>query len=174
MRNDFESNYLMHHGILGQKWGHQNGPPYPLDEGDHSSSEKKAGYKKSIGGGRNEDQYDRPSKVKQFKNRLNRKDYKKAKSEFTSLKRELAEAKYRAELHKIEAEDAKTHPAKYKKSSKSISKQAAQEAKQVAEYEKKINDLLDKYGHMKIDNSSSQKKLNDVSKWYEDELKKMK
>lgn len=48
MRNDFESNYLAHHGILGQKWGHKNGPPYPLDEGDHSSSEKKAGWRKSL------------------------------------------------------------------------------------------------------------------------------
>ena len=26
-----ESNYLMHHGIKGQKWGERNGPPYPLD-----------------------------------------------------------------------------------------------------------------------------------------------
>ena len=23
--------YLMHHGIKGQSWGVQNGPPYPLD-----------------------------------------------------------------------------------------------------------------------------------------------
>lgn len=48
MRNDFESNYLAHHGILGQKWGQKNGPPYPLDAGDHSSSEKKAGWKESL------------------------------------------------------------------------------------------------------------------------------
>jgi hypothetical protein len=39
---------LYHNGILGQKWGVRNGPPYPLDAGDHSASEKKAGYKKSI------------------------------------------------------------------------------------------------------------------------------
>ena len=33
--------YLMHHGIRGQKWGTRNGPPYPLDAGDHSAREKK-------------------------------------------------------------------------------------------------------------------------------------
>lgn len=33
---------LMHHGILNQKWGVRNGPPYPLGGGDYSPSEKKA------------------------------------------------------------------------------------------------------------------------------------
>lgn len=42
MRNDFESNYLMHHGILGQKWGQQNGPPYPLSKREHDKVVKKA------------------------------------------------------------------------------------------------------------------------------------
>lgn len=33
---------LQHHGILGQKWGKKNGPPYPLSRtGDWSASEKK-------------------------------------------------------------------------------------------------------------------------------------
>lgn len=40
--------YFEHHGILGQKWGKKNGPPYPLDAGDHSSSERKAGWKASL------------------------------------------------------------------------------------------------------------------------------
>ena len=40
--------YLEHHGILGQKWGRRNGPPYPLDAGDHSASEKKAGWRQSL------------------------------------------------------------------------------------------------------------------------------
>lgn len=40
MRNDFHSGYLEHHGILGQKWGVKNGPPYPLDQSGKSSSEK--------------------------------------------------------------------------------------------------------------------------------------
>lgn len=40
MRNDFQSNYLMHHGILGMKWGVRNGPPYPLESVAKSAAEK--------------------------------------------------------------------------------------------------------------------------------------
>lgn len=48
--------YLAHHGILGQRWGRRNGPPYPLDASDHSASEKKAGWRKSLDkGGKKED-----------------------------------------------------------------------------------------------------------------------
>lgn len=36
-----EEDHLEHHGILGQKWGQRNGPPYPLKEGDHSKNEQK-------------------------------------------------------------------------------------------------------------------------------------
>lgn len=35
-------NELYHHGIQGQKWGVQNGPPYPLDSDDKSAAEKRA------------------------------------------------------------------------------------------------------------------------------------
>lgn len=41
---------LYHHGILGQRWGKRNGPPYPLDAKSHSSSERKAGWRKSLAG----------------------------------------------------------------------------------------------------------------------------
>ena len=40
--------FVNHNGILGQKHGVKNGPPYPLDEGDHSSSEESAAKKAGI------------------------------------------------------------------------------------------------------------------------------
>ena len=40
--------FVNHHGVLGQKHGVKNGPPYPLDEGDHSSSEESAAKKAGI------------------------------------------------------------------------------------------------------------------------------
>lgn len=43
--------FLAHHGIMGQRWGKKNGPPYPLSAGAHSASEKKAGWRKSLAGG---------------------------------------------------------------------------------------------------------------------------
>lgn len=58
--------YLEHHGIEGQKWGRRNGPPYPLDYDDHSTSEKKKNPKSKL------DNYDtskrnkKPSKIKEF------------------------------------------------------------------------------------------------------------
>ncbi len=49
------NDYLAHHGVLGQKWGKRNGPPYPLNASDHSSSENKTGWRKSLNSGTHED-----------------------------------------------------------------------------------------------------------------------
>ena len=42
------SDSLFHHGIKGQEWGERNGPPYPLDQQEHSKKEQKAGWKTSL------------------------------------------------------------------------------------------------------------------------------
>ena len=39
------SDYLQHWGILGQKWGQQNGPPYPLGASQMSKAERRADKK---------------------------------------------------------------------------------------------------------------------------------
>jgi hypothetical protein len=39
------SNSFSHHGILGQKWGKRNGPPYPLGGGDYTPAENRAIYR---------------------------------------------------------------------------------------------------------------------------------
>lgn len=59
---ELEERYLAHHGILGQRWGRRNGPPYPLDASDHSAAEKKAGYKKSINSSKSEKSSDSVSR----------------------------------------------------------------------------------------------------------------
>ena len=116
MRNDFESNYLMHHGILGQKWGHQNGPPYPLDEGKHSASEKKAGWMKSLSGAIKKHKVKKQRKKALEKAQAVRKqkaEEKKRQDEFAKKKEEILRSgdpktimKYRKQLTDNEIQSA--------------------------------------------------------------------
>ena len=80
--------YLMHHGILGQKWGKRNGPPYPLNPANRSSDEKRqngskytesglAAYKNAKlalggGGGGKKDDEEEDEWVKELKKDLER------------------------------------------------------------------------------------------------------
>ena len=76
---------LYHHGILGQKWGKKNGPPYPLGSRDHSKAEKSAGWRKSLGGGRNEHLYDR-KRNKKSQSTLKKRNANDSKKETSEVK----------------------------------------------------------------------------------------
>ena len=142
-------NYLEHHGILGQKWGRKMGPPYPLDAGDHSATEKKEGYKKSIGGGRNEGMYDRHEKkenkqknavsVKAAANKalakvygLNEKTYSKSNKTLSSMNKAAKEDRLK-----------KAEEAQKEANAKKAEKDAAKEAKkaQKEEYMRRLRDV---------------------------------
>lgn len=66
--------YLAHHGILGQKWGQRNGPPYPLSDSAHSSAEKRSNYKQSIYAHRVKSADNTRAKVDSIINSMNKDD----------------------------------------------------------------------------------------------------
>ena len=104
---------LYHHGILGQKWGQRNGPPYPLGASDHSAREKKAGWATSLKKGRAERKKIEKTRTKEMDENL--KSYKNDK------KRIKEEAKVKAKDAKVrymekEIDSAKKYRENYKKS----------------------------------------------------------
>ncbi|MBP5564543.1 MAG: hypothetical protein J6X45_02335, partial [Lachnospiraceae bacterium] len=105
MRNDFESNYLAHHGILGQKWGDQNGPPYPLDPGKHSAREKKAGWMQSLKA---------KHKAKKLKKKRMKALDKARKAKIEKAKQEKIKQEYEEKKQKILRSGSAKEVAKYK------------------------------------------------------------
>lgn len=118
-----DEDYISHYGILGQKWGKKNGPPYPLAAGSHSSSEKKAasaaGVKvgKSSGKGSSEGlnvtqsgQKENPglvgSVIQGVKNAKLNKQRKQALEKAREAKAKKAEEKAAAEAHEAAKQKA--------------------------------------------------------------------
>lgn len=89
-----DNNYLEHHGILGQKWGKKNGPPYPLDENDHSAAEKKL------------NKFTPSGVVAKYKDHKKKVQRQKALKKARATKAANAEAKKAAEEHEAAKQKA--------------------------------------------------------------------
>lgn len=103
--------YIAHHGILGQKWGDKNGPPYPLGSGDHSSAEKKAASAAGVKVGKDSGKGDINNvKNKPKQNPLEKmktdKQRKQALEKAREAKAKKAEEKAAAEAHEAERKKA--------------------------------------------------------------------
>lgn len=136
-----DSDFLIHHGIKGQKWVDQNGPPYPLNpQKDYSKAEQKANAKQMI---------------KQF-----HKDTKKNKLH-PNLETAVFNIRNRSEIQKA-IQDIEPYKKKYIKTIKSITKNSSKlTEKQIDkiqnasdEYTKIVkqfaDDIVGKYGNKKL------------------------
>lgn len=61
--SDYYTKDISHHGILGQKWGKKNGPPYPLDSEDHSKKEKQEANNAGIKIGKSSGNFEDPKEL---------------------------------------------------------------------------------------------------------------
>ena len=158
--NDYRD-YLAHHGVLGQKWGKRNGPPYPLTPGAHSISEKRAGWGKSLSNGsygvkKKSTIVDRINERKERKNKISAKEQLAAKNKLINEAREIR-AK---ELHSVEKEiyDKKLSEEESTQMFESAKKRREDWDKTIQkleeDYDKSFNEAVEKYGKEFLEDSS--------------------
>ena len=155
MRNDFQSDYLMHHGILGQKWGHKNGPPYPIDAKDHSASEKKAGWKESLKTKRDQKKFAKEIK-KATKKSYTTDEAQKAMGEIVRSKL-TSEQKQNlvAKKEKMESDQSKDQKAY----SKEFDKEYNKRFKDRKPTEHELEDLYDEISNRMINSKTSEQAM---------------
>lgn len=142
---------LYHHGILGQKHGRRNGPPYPLQSSQFSSAQRKAGAKESKWADGTPKGY-KPKKksVGESTNTL-KKDYYKSRTKAAKAKLKKAEekkkvvtarekaiaAKHEAKLAKMDVKYARKYERQQKKLQKLEDKNELKAKKEQFEYNKR-------------------------------------
>lgn len=122
------SDYLAHHGIKGQQWGVQNGPPYPLDSDTHKSVVKKASKAVSSAGD-------------SVKKTVRKVEANVAKSRETREKEKLESEKQKLKIAKLKA---KTSAVKAERDALKQKEKEAAEEKRLAKQEEKAQRKAEK------------------------------
>lgn len=99
------NDYLAHHGIQGQKWGHRNGPPYPLVDGQRSSTENKLNKTSKSAKAKGNDMPKSAKKSSSGETKMTRKEKKAAKNQ-ERLERAKQYAKQEQEFWKKSADES--------------------------------------------------------------------
>lgn len=140
--------HLEHHGVLGQRKGVRNGPPYPLSPENHSAAEKKAGWRKSLAsGGDVKKEKAEPPKVtigglfnhkkKDSKSETEKADEEEKKKSTSSSNSDNRKDPEEAELDRLEKEEAANNePEKPKEMTPAERKQDMQDAVKSGDYER--------------------------------------
>lgn len=161
------SDFLAHHGIMGQRWGKRNGPPYPLAPEAHSKSEQDAGWQSSLKNDKRSfgSSFDKKvAKAEEKRQKAREKALKKARKvaakkrsdELKDLKRQLKDEKQAAKIAKMKQKLLQEGDlSKISKKSKYFTNEELQYAQQRAQ-------LLDKTKNpqQQQNNQQNQKKPN--------------
>lgn len=123
------NNFLEHHGISGQKWGKQHGPPYPLDRNAAKQAKLKEKAKAR--------QAREKEKTKKRIAKAQKKDEKKYQNEAKDAERKAEKTAKQKSKYSKTAESLYKHRDMY-------SYQEIAEALQKFEWENRIKDYMDK------------------------------
>lgn len=158
MYEDHENlNYLAHHGILGMKWGKQNGPPYPLSDAKHDRvvqrAEKKRIRREKKADTRKKNILKDPKKIVKYQNEFSKEEIDQALDKMNSVdkvkeKIPIKENSIKNKIRKVRLSARKKHlastPAKLEKN---LHKLTPDEAREALQYLKNTEELF----RMKID-----------------------
>ena len=134
---------LYHHGILGQKWGVTNGPPYPLDAKSHSTREKKAGWRKSLDKAEQGSNYTATrSGANQYRRALSKADSARSEEYSKYMRADTARDKYEHKESVARSKGKIKKAEKYKKKSEEAKSQAQQHSKNEKEMRSEISKFV--------------------------------
>lgn len=171
MYEDHENlNYLAHHGILGMKWGKQNGPPYPLSDAKHDRVVKRAENKRI----RQEKRADRrrknilkdPKKIVKYQDEFSKDEIETALDKMSTVdkvKSRIPESKLKQKIKKIKLSEKKKRLASTPdKLEKNLHKLSDEEAREALQYLKNTEELF----NVKINRVNRPKRAIDVINGY--------